>query len=130
METGKISKTTLIISWIMSGLIILFMLMDGVMKIVQPVQVVEATLSLGFASHHIAVLGICSLIATVLYSIPRTSVLGAVLLMAYFGGAIAVNLRLDKPLAGHTLFPVYLGVIMWGGLWLRNEKLRHIFPVQ
>ncbi|MFT3934434.1 MAG: DoxX family protein [Chitinophagaceae bacterium] len=129
MQTTTISKTQRIIGWIMSGLVILFMLMDGIMKLVKPAPVVEGTLKLGYAEHHISTIGILGLIATLLYIIPRTALLGAALLMSFFGGAIASNYRLDMPLFSHILFPVYLGILMWGGLWLRNEKLRAVFPV-
>ena len=90
----------------------------------------ESAPDLGFQAHHIIPLGILGLISTVLYLIPRTAVLGAVLLTGYFGGAIATHFRLDNPLFSHTLFPVYLALLMWGGLWLRNEGLRRLVPLQ
>jgi len=126
----EISRSSLWAGRVMSWLVILFMLMDGVMKLVKPAPVLEATTKLGFADHHIAVMGVLALICTILYAIPRTSVLGAALLMAYLGGAITSNFRLDQPLFSHVLFPVYLGILMWGGLWLRDEKLRQVFPIR
>jgi hypothetical protein len=128
--TPEISRSSLWGGRVMSWLVILFMLMDGVMKLVKPAPVLEATTKLGFADHHIAVMGVLALICTILYAIPRTSVLGAALLMAYLGGAITSNFRLDQPLFSHVLFPVYLGILMWGGLWLRDEKLRQVFPIR
>ncbi len=125
-----ISKSKLWTGRVMSWIVILFMLMDGVGKLAKPEAVIKGTLDLGYAEHHIAIMGIIGLIATVLYAIGRTSVLGAILLTAYFGGAIASNMRLDNPLFSHILFPVYLGILMWGGLWLRNEKLQQLIPLK
>lgn len=124
------SKTKRWISYVMSGLVILFMLMDSVMKFVKPTEVIEGTLALGFAEQHLPAIGTLSLIPTLLYIIPRTSVLGAILLTAYFGGAVATHLRLNNPLFTHTLFTVYFGILIWGGLWLRNGKLRELLPLR
>jgi hypothetical protein len=115
-DIKTISKGRLWTARIMSGIVILFMLMDSIMKFVQPLSVVEGTVSLGFAEHHI------------LYVYPRTSILGAVLLTGYWGGAIATHVRLDNPLFTHILFPVYLAILAWGGIWLVNEQLRNLFP--
>ena len=128
MENNE-SKTKRWISWIMSGLVILFMLMDSIMKFIKPKEVLEGTLALGFAEHHLPIIGALGLISTLLYIFPRTAVLGAILLTGYFGGAIATHLRLDNPLFSHTLFTVYFGILVWGGLWLRNSKLRELFPL-
>lgn len=121
---NRISKTRLWISWIMSGLVILMMLFDSIFKFIKPPEVVEGTLSLGYAEHHIAIIGILALISTLLYAITYTSVIGAILLTGYYGGAIATHLRMDNPLFSHTLFPVYFAVLAWGGIWLRNKHLR------
>jgi len=114
----------------MSGLVILFMLMDSIMKFVKPPEVIEGTVALGFAEQHIPVLGTLGLISTLLYAFPRTSILGAILLTAYFGGAVATHLRLNNPLFTHTLFTIYFGILIWGGLWLRNSKLRELLPLR
>jgi hypothetical protein len=129
-NTHQISKGKLWSSRIMSGIVILFMLFDSIFKLIKPVPVVEGTLELGYAEHHIIVMGILGLLSIVLYAIPRTSVLGVVLLTGYFGGVIATHLRLDNPLFSHILFPVYLAVLAWGGLWLRNATLRTLFPLR
>ena len=129
-NTHQISKGRLWTSRIMSGIVILFMLFDSIFKLIKPVPVVEGTLELGYAEHHIIVMGILGLLSILLYAIPRTSVLGVVLLTGYFGGVIATHLRLDNPLFSHILFPVYLAVLAWGGLWLRNETLRTLFPLR
>jgi hypothetical protein len=126
---NKVSKTTLWISYIMSGLVILFMLMDSIMKFVKPPEVIEGTLALGFAEQHLAIIGALGLISTLLYIFPRTSILGAILLTAYFGGAVATHVRLNNPLFSHILFTVYFGILIWGGLWLRNSKLRELLPI-
>lgn len=126
MTTTTNSKTTIWISWIMSGLVILFMLADSIFKFIQPAEVVQGTIDLGYASHHIAVIGTLGLLSILLYAIPRTAVLGAILLTGYFGGAVATHLRLDNPLFSHILFSVYLGILAWGGLWLRDERLRKL----
>lgn len=127
---NTVSKTQRWTSYVMSGLVILFMLLDSVMKFVQPDEVVQGTLELGFEVGHIATIGALGLIATLLYAFPRTSVLGAILLTAYFGGAVATHLRLNNPLFSHTLFTVYFGLFVWGGLWLRDTRLRKLLPLK
>jgi hypothetical protein len=124
------SKTQLWISYVMSGLVILFMLMDSIMKFVKPQAVIDGTVALGFAEQHLPIIGALGLISTLLYAFPRTSILGAILLTAYFGGAVATHVRLNNPLFSHTLFTVYFGILIWGGLWLRNIKLRELLPVR
>lgn len=123
---NQLSKSRLWVARIMSGLVILFMLFDGIFKLIKPAPVVEGTLVLGFSEHHIAVIGILGLVSTILYALPRTSVLGAVFLTGYFGGVIATQFRVDAPLFTHTLFAVYLSVFTWGGLWLRDERVRKL----
>jgi hypothetical protein len=128
--TKSISKSRLWTARIMSGLVILFMLFDSIVKIIKPAPVVEGTLELGYSEHHIIVIGTLGLLSTILYAIPRTTVLGAILLTGYFGGAIATHVRLDNPLFTHTLFPVYIAVLTWGGIWLKDEKVRKLIPLQ
>lgn len=128
--TDTISKSRLWTARVMSGLVILFMLMDSIFKFIQPAPVVEEMLELGFAEHHIVVIGMLGLLSVLLYAFPRTSILGAVLLTGYFGGAIATHVRLDNPLLSHTLFPVYLAVLAWGGIWLRDEWVRKLIPIR
>ena len=127
---NTVSKTKLWISYVMSGLVILFMLMDSIMKFVKPPEVIEGTLALGFAEQHLPVIATLGLISTLLYAFPRTSILGAILLTGYFGGAVATHVRLNNPLFTHTLFTVYFGILIWGGLWLRNSKLRELLPLR
>ena len=123
-------KSQLIAGWTMSGFVILFLLFDAVIKFFMPAVVVQTTVNeLGFQMHHIPLVGITGLVGVVLYAIPRTAVLGAVLIMAQLGGAIAVQVRVDNPLFSHELFPVYIGILMWGGLWLRMPALRNLLPI-
>lgn len=114
--------------WIISGLAAAFFLMDAVMKFAKPAAVVEAMARTGWPMDLSATLGAILLICTVLYLIPRTAVLGAILLTGYLGGAVATNLRLHNPLFTNTLFPVYFGVLAWVGLWLREHRCRAVFP--
>lgn len=109
--------------------VVLFMLIDGVMKLIQPKPVVDATVQLGFPEHSISGLGIVLLVCTVLYAIPRTSILGAIFLTGYLGGAVAAKFRIDAALFSQTLFPVYFAILMWGGLYLRNPRLRELVPL-
>jgi hypothetical protein len=125
-----VSKTRLWISYVMSGLVVLFMLMDSIMKFVKPPEVIEGTIALGFDEQHLPVIGALGLISTLLYIFPRTAFLGAILLTAYFGGAVATHVRLNNPLFTHVLFTVYFGIFIWGGLWLRNSKLRELLPLR
>jgi hypothetical protein len=114
----------------MAGLPALFLLLDAAMKFVKPAPVVEGTVQLGYSPAVIVPLGIVLLVSTVLYLVPRTAVLGAVLLTGYLGGAIATHVRVANPLFTHTLFPVYLGVLLWGGLLLRDRRLRALLPLR
>ena len=111
---------------IMGGIVILFMLMDSIFKFVVNDDVIKATTDLGFQTHHLPILGTLGLIATVLYILPRTEIFGALMLTAYWGGAIATHVRLDNPLFTHILFPVYLGILAWGALWIKSERLRNL----
>lgn len=116
----------------LSGLVILFMLFDGGIKLVPLDIVIETTAQLGYpASASFArVLGILGLVCTALYAFPRTSVLGAILLTGYLGGTVATHLRVGSPVFSHMLFGVYLGVMLWGGLYLRDDRLRALIPYQ
>jgi len=114
----------------MSALPALFLLLDGIMKLIKPEPVVKATIELGYPESVIFNLGIILLACVVLYLIPRTSILGAILLTGYFGGAIATHVRVGNPLFSHVLFPVYLAVLVWGGLFLREPRLRTLIPLR
>jgi hypothetical protein len=123
---AQTSKGKLWTARIMGGLVIVFMLMDSIFKLIPNDMVTAGTVELGYQAHHIPVMGVLGLTSILLFIIPRTQILGAILLTGYFGGAIATHVRLDNPLFSHILFPVYLGVLAWGSLWLRSETLRHL----
>jgi len=106
------------------------MLLDSIMKLFKPSFVVASTVSLGYQEHHVVLLGVLGLISTILYALPRTSFIGAVALTGYFGGVMATQIRIDAPLFSSILFPVYLAVLIWGSLWLRNERVRKLFSLQ
>ena len=123
-----VGRTSTIIGWVLSGLAIAFLVLDGGMKLV-PLEVVTTTMvELGYPPELSRGLGVLILACTVLYAIPRTSVLGAVLLTGLLGGAVATHLRIGSPVLSHLLFGVYLGLFVWGGLYLRDARLRAIFP--
>lgn len=127
--TPPVSKAALWTGYIMSVLPALFLLLDGVMKLVKPVQVVEATMKLGYPESILSGLGIILLSCTILYLIPRTSVLGAILLTGYLGGAVASHVRAgDDPFP--ILFPIVFGALLWGGLVLRDARLRALLPLR
>ncbi|RUZ70741.1 DoxX family protein [Mesorhizobium sp. M7A.F.Ca.US.006.01.1.1] len=129
-ETAPVSPGALWTGRALSGVIVLFMIFDGAIKL-PPLDIVTQTMvPLGWpADPNVArMLGVIGLISTALYALPRTSVLGAILLTAYMGGAIATNVRVDNPLFSHILFGVYLGIILWGGLYLRDARVRALIP--
>ena len=115
---------------VMSGLVVLFMAFDSTIKLIKIAPVTEAFAALGYPDTLARGIGALEAVITLLYLIPRTSVLGAILLTGVMGGAIASHLRLDDPLFSHTLFGVYLGALAWGGLWLRTPALRALMPLR
>jgi len=115
------------IGFSMSALVVLFLFMDSGMKLAAVRPVLEAGQQLGFAGEAMArKLGAILLICTLLYVWPRTSVLGAILVTAFLGGAVATHVRMGSPLFTHVLFGVYLGVLLWAGLVLREPRLRSL----
>jgi hypothetical protein len=108
---------------ILSGLAVAFLLFDASGKLLRVAPVVEGTAQLGYPESAIVPIGVLLLVGVVLYVIPRTSVLGAIYLAAYLGGAVATHVRVGSPLATHALFPVYVAAFLWGGLALRNPRL-------
>ena len=123
-----VSKGALWGGRIMSWLPALFLLLDGVMKLFKPAFVVTETVRLGYSESTIVPLGIVLTVSTLLYLIPRTAVLGAILLTGYLGGAVATHVRFFEgwfPI----LFPVIFGILIWGGLWLRHNRLTKLIPL-
>jgi hypothetical protein len=108
----------------LSGLAVAFLLFDTWMSLAAPPEAIEGTRALGFQEHHLLPLGILKIVLLVLYLVPRTAPLGAVLWTGYLGGAVAAHVRLDNPLFSHTLFPIYVAAFLWGGLYLRDARVR------
>lgn len=124
MYTHATTRKQRITGWILSGLACAFLLLDGVMKLVQPAVVVDTTVGLGYPQHTITGIGISLLVATALHLLPRTAFLGALLVTAYLGGAVATHVRAGSPLFSHLLFPVYVAVFAWAGYALRDARVR------
>jgi hypothetical protein len=129
-ETAPVSTPARWTGRALSGLVIVFLLFDGAIKLVPWPIVTETMDKMGYGSSETLArsLGIITIVCTVLYSVPPTSILGAILLTGYLGGAISSHVRIDSPLFTHTLFGLYLGVMVWGGLWLRDPDLRNLIP--
>ena len=128
-ESQNISNKAVWAGRIVSALPVLFLLMDGVMKLFKPALVVEATVRLGYPESTIIPIGIVLLVCTVLYIIPRTSVLGAILLTGYLGGAVATHVRFYEGVFA-IVFPIIIGVLIWGGLYLRDGRVRALIPFE
>jgi DoxX-like family len=115
----------------MSALAVVLLAVDGIMKLLEPAVVVDATVHhLGYPESVLVGLGVVLLACVALYVIPQTCILGAILLTGYLGGAVASHVRVGDPLLSHVLFPVYLAALAWGGLYLRDERLRALVPVR
>ncbi|TAJ81922.1 DoxX family protein [Reyranella sp.] len=125
-----ISKRALWSGRILSGLAIAFLTMDGIIKLVPIQPVTDSLKDLGYPTSDgfARLLGVITLGCTALYAWPRTALLGAVVMTGLLGGAMASHIRLDHPLFTHTLFGLWLGLIVWGGLWLRDERVRRVMP--
>jgi hypothetical protein len=130
VQSGSPSKARLYTGYAMSGVIALFLLMDAVMKFTHAAPVLESNRQLEIPLSLTPVLGIIALVCLVLYVVPVTAALGAILFTGYLGGAIAIHVRVGNPLFTHILFGVYLGVLLWGGLWLRDARLRQLIPLR
>jgi hypothetical protein len=128
-EIRTASKGRIWTGRILSALTILFMLFDAVGKFALPHQVLEACARLGIPTSQIFSIGLLLAISTIIYAIPRTSVLGAVLLTGYLGGAVAIQMRAGSP-TFETVFPVIFGVLLWAGVYLRDCGLRRVFPIR
>ena len=130
IQIPAISNKALWAGRIISGIVILFLLLDAGMKLVPLDIVSETSRELGIPEHLARTLGVLTLIGTLLYAWPRTSVLGAIFLTGYLGGAIYVHVRAGSPMLSHTLFGVYLGLLIWGGLYLRDGLVRALIPLR
>lgn len=129
MSQNEISKRSIWIGRVLSGLAVLFLLFDGIMKFFMdklPPEALEAGAALQWPIELMPTVGTILLTCTILYIIPRTSVVGAILLTGYLGGAIASHVRVSNPLFTHTLFPIYVAVFIWLGLYLRDSRVRNL----
>jgi hypothetical protein len=129
-QSISISKKSLWTGRILSGLVTAFLVFDAVIHLLKPAPVVEAFGKLHLPLSLAVDLGIAELLCLALYVIPRTSILGAVLLTGYLGGAVAIQMTTSNSLFGEILFPVYVGVIVWGGIYLRDDRLRTLIPLR
>jgi DoxX-like family len=131
-ENVPVSKPARWVGRVLSGLVIVFLLFDGAIKLVPWPIVTETMDKIGYGSSETLArtLGVITVACTVLYAIPPTSILGAILLTGYLGGAMASHLRIGSPLFSHILFGFYLGLMLWGGLWLRDRGLRALIPLR
>jgi hypothetical protein len=115
---------------ILSALVVLFLFWDGVMKLIGPAVVLESFGRFGYPEGIALSIGILQLVCLAVYVIPRTSVLGAIFLTGYIGGAVAIHVRIGDPLFTHALFPAHMGALLWGGLYLRDDRLRTLIPLR
>jgi len=128
MTVESSAKKRSIAGYVLTGLVAAFLTFDTVMKLLQLAPAVQGTTELGYPAGTVVVIGAIELVCLVLYLIPPTSVLGALLLTGYLGGAIATHVRVGSPLPTHTLFPIYVALMVWGGLYLRESRLRTLLP--
>jgi len=129
-ETIALSSKSVSAGRILSGLAAAFLLFDGVMKLFAPPVVREAFVRLGYPETKIIGIGVLLILCTVIYLIPRASIFGAILLTGYLGGAISTHVRVSDPLFSHLLFPAYIALLLWVGLYLREPRLRALIPLK
>ena len=118
------SARTLWAGRILTGIAVLFLIVDLTFKFSNAPEAVEATAQLGWTPEQMPMIGIIEIICLTLYVLPRTAPLGAILWTGYLGGAIATHVRVDNPLFSHILFPIYVAAFIWGGLYLRDARVR------
>ena len=121
---------TIWIGRILSALAILFLSFDTIIKVLRLPVAIEGTMQLGYPESTVFIIGLIQLACLVLYVVPQTSVFGAILFTGYLGGAIATHLRIGSPLFTHILFPIYVAVLIWGGLYAREPRLRAMVPIR
>jgi hypothetical protein len=120
------SRRARIAGWILTGIAALFMAFDAGIKLIGSKQAVDGSVQLGYQPHHVPIIGAIALVCLIVYLIPRTAPIGAILWTGYFGGAIASQLRVDNPLFSYTLFPIYVSALVWGALYLRDDRVRNL----
>lgn len=129
VENASVSKGSRVTGYILTALPALFLLLDGVMKLFKPAVVVEATTNLGYPEVTIVPIGITLVVCTLVYIFPPTSILGAILLTGYLGGAVATHVRVGES-AFAMVFPVIIATLVWGGVYLRDPRLRALIPIR
>ncbi len=130
IQYGAQSRKALWAGRIIAGLIAAFLVFDAVIHLLKPAPVADSFAKLGFPIRFAIPLAIVELICVLMYAIPRTSILGAILLTGYLGGAIAIQMPTGNPFFGEVLFPAYVGVFLWGGIYLRDERLRALISLR
>ena len=124
MNQARPANKAVWVGRVLSGLAVLFLAFDAGFKLLQSPVAIEGTVALGYPASALLTIGIIQVVCLIVYLIPRTSVLGAILWTGYLGGAIATHLRLENPLFTHQLFPIYVAALLWGGLYLRDRRVR------
>ena len=130
IQTVSLSTKAVWTGRVMSAIPVLFLLFDSIVKFTNIPAVLEAFTQLGYQPSIAPVIGTLELGLVILYVIPRTSVLGAILLTGHLGGAVASHVRIGDPLFSHVLFPIYVGLLLWGGLYLRDDRVRALIPLR
>lgn len=120
------SKSANVTGWVITALCVLFLLFDAIMKVIKNIYSMEGSVKLGIPAEQVQGIGLVLLIATIIYAIPRTAILGAILISCYLGGAVAIMTRVHEP----YYFPIVFGILIWVSLFLRMPALRALFPVQ
>jgi hypothetical protein len=124
------AKKRRIAGYVLTAFVALFLTFDTVLKVLRLAPAVQGTTELGYPAGTVLWIGMIELVCLALYLVPRTSVVGALLLTGYLGGAIATHVRVGSPLVSHTLFPIYVALMVWGGLYLREPRLRELLPLR
>jgi hypothetical protein len=126
--TASVVKKRPVVAYVLTGLVALFLAFDTVLKVLALAPAVQGATELGYPAATVRWIGLIELVCLGLYLVPSTSVLGAIMLTGYLGGAIATHVRVGSPLLSHKLFPIYVALMAWGGLYLRETRLRDILP--
>lgn len=129
-EAKSRTGTGVKVGWILTALLTIFFLFDAFGKLTKAQAVKDSLPELGIPESIVVWIGVALLVATVLYVIPATAFLGAVLLTGYLGGAVFTHMRVESPLLTHTLFPIYFGILVWGALYLRDKRVRDVMPLR
>jgi hypothetical protein len=129
-EAGPPSTARRWLARVLGGIAVLFLTMDSLVKLLRLPAALEGTMQLGYPPSVVFGLGVVTLVFLILYLVPRTAILGAVLWTAYLGGAVASHVRIGDPLLTHVLAPVYVATFLWLPLWLRDPRLRALLPLR